>query len=86
MAGFLNKQMMKQIQRIQSPEEVSKLMEDLWVGHKAGLKPHENLVFWVDLPPLTDEEKAEIEAKKKAKLKAEKENYDTQNDLYGAFI
>ena len=44
-----------------TPEGVSKLMEKLWTRHKAGLKQSENNVFWVDLPPLTDEEKAEIE-------------------------
>ena len=73
-------------QRIKSPEEVTKLMEDLWVSHRAGLKPQGNLVFWVDLPPLTEEEKAEIEAKKKAELEAAKEKEDDSEDLYGAWI
>ena len=53
-------------QRIKTPEGVSKLMEDLWLRHKAGLKQPENNVFWVDFPPLTEEEKAEIEAEKEA--------------------
>ena len=63
-------------QRIKTPEGVSKLMENLWLRHKAGLKQPENNVFWVDFPPLTEEEKAEIEAKKKAELKVGKEEDD----------
>ena len=53
-------------QRIKTPEGVWKLMENLWLRHKAGLKQPENNVFWVDFPPLTEEEKAEIEAEKEA--------------------
>ena len=63
-------------QRIKTPEGVSKLMENLWLRHKAGLKQPENNVFWVDFPPLTEEEKAEIVAEKKAELEAAKENDD----------
>ena len=40
----------------------------------------------VDLPPLTEEEKAEIEAEKKAELEAAKEKDDKPEDLYGAWI
>ena len=72
--------------RIQSPEEMSKLMKDLWLRHKAGLKQPENIVFWVDFPPLTEEEKAEIEAEKKAELEAAKDKDDKPADLYGAWI
>lgn len=50
--------------RIQSPEGVTRMMENLWLRHKAGLKQRGNNVFWVDFPPLTEEEKAEIEGKK----------------------
>ena len=56
-------------QRIKSPEGVQKLMEELWHRHKTGLKRPENNVFWVDLPPLTEEEKAEIEAEKKSRIR-----------------
>ena len=73
-------------QRIKTPEGVSKLMEDLWLRHKKGLKQSQNNVFWVDFPPLTEEEKAEIEAKKKADLEAAKEKDDKDEDLYGAWI
>ena len=38
------------------------------------------------LPPLTEEEKSEIVAEKKAELEAAKENYDKPEDLYGAWI
>ena len=56
---------MENKQHIKTPEGVSMLMENLWLRHKAGLKRPGNNVFWVDLPPLTEEEKAEIEANKK---------------------
>ena len=72
--------------RIQSPEGVTRLMEELWSRHKAGLKQPENNVFWVDFPPLTEEEKAEIEAEKKAELEAAKAKDDKPEDLYGAWI
>lgn len=52
-------------QRIKTPEGVSKLMEDLWINHRAGLKQPVKNAFWIDLPLLTEEEKAEIEAEKK---------------------
>lgn len=52
-------------QRIKTPDGVSKLLEEMWKRHKAGIKQPENNVFWVDFPPLTEEEKAEIEAEKK---------------------
>ena len=41
---------------IKSPKEVAKLMEDLWLNHKAGIKAPLNNVFWVELPPLTENE------------------------------
>ena len=50
--------------RISSPDGVSKLMEDMWSRHKAGRKQPENNMFLVDLPPLTEEEKAAIAAEK----------------------
>ena len=90
--------MKKENNRIQSPEGISRLMEDLWLRHIAGLKQPENNVFWVDLPPLTEEEKAEIEAKKKAELEAAKvidevasehsvdEHEDKPEDFFGAWI
>ena len=37
---------------IQSPEGVSKLMEELWLRHAAGLKQPRDNMFWVDFPPL----------------------------------
>ena len=56
--------------RIQTPEGVARLMENLWLRHKSGLKQPENNVFMVDLPPLTEEEKAEIEAEKKSRIRS----------------
>ena len=49
---------------VKSPEEVAKLMEDLWLNHKAGNKASQNNVFWVEHPPLSEEEKASIRTKK----------------------
>ena len=40
---------------IKSPEEVRKLMEDLWLNHKAGNPLHKNNVFFVEFPPLSKE-------------------------------
>ena len=77
---------MNKKQRIKTPEGVSRLMEELWLRHKAGLKQPENNVFMVDLPPLTEEEKAEIEAEKKAELEAAKGKDDKPEDLYVAWI
>lgn len=74
------------MEHVKSPEGVAKLLENLWLRHKAGLKQPENNVFWVDFPPLTEEEKAEIEAKKKAELRAAEEIDDNPEDLYGAWI
>lgn len=40
------------IQLIQSPEEVSSLLKDLWINHKNGIIPSGEKVFMVKLPPL----------------------------------
>ena len=73
-------------QRINSPEGISKLVEELWIRHKAGLKQPKNNIFWVDFPTLTEEEKAEIEAQKKAEIEEAQEKDDKAEDLYGAWI
>lgn len=65
-------------QHVKTPEGVSKLLEELWLRHKAGLKQPENNVFFVDFPPLTEEEKAAIEAEKKSELCAR--NFNNQED------
>lgn len=46
-----------EIPKIQSPEEVRKLMEDLWVNHKSGNKTLKNKVFMVQMPPLESNSK-----------------------------
>ena len=66
---------------IKSPEEVFKLMEDLWLNHKAGNKSPKNNIFWVELPPLSEEEKESIRAKKEDELKAAKDKDDKPEDL-----
>ena len=77
---------MEDRQRITTPEGVSKLMAEMWLRHKAGLKQPENNVFWVDFHPLTEEEMTEIESKEKAELEASKEKDDEPEDLYGGWI
>ena len=77
---------MKKMQRIQSPEGVAELMRELWLEHQLGSKGHRKKEYWVDFPPLTEEEKAEIEAKKKAELETAKEKDDKPEDLFGAWI
>ena len=43
------------IQLIQSPEEVSSLLKDLWINHKNGITPSGEKVFIVKLPPLENQ-------------------------------
>ena len=71
---------------VKSPEEVTKLMEILWLNHKAGNKAPKNNVFWVEFSPLSEEEKASIRAKKEAELKEAKDKDDKPEDLYGVWI
>ena len=77
---------MEDKQHIKTPEGVAKLLKELWLRHKAGLQQPENNVFWVDFPPLTEEERAVFRGKKGAELKATKEKDDKPEDLYGAWI
>ena len=76
---------MDKMQRVRTPDGVSKLLEELWMRHKAGLKQPENNVYWVDFPPLTEEEQNEINAREEAKRNA-KEQDDKPEDLYGSWI
>ena len=65
---------MEDKKHIKTPEGVSQLMENLWLRHKAGFKQSNYNVFWVDFPPLTEEEKAEIEAEKKSETNEPNKN------------
>lgn len=56
---------MEKKQFVKSPEGVRKLMEDLWNKHHNNQPFPLDNVYWVELPPLTEEEKAQIAAKKK---------------------
>ena len=67
---------------IHSPERVTLLMENMWLRHKAGMKQRSNNVFFVDLPPLTEEEREEI-CRKDAF--AHSSDY-TQEELFGGWI
>lgn len=70
------------MKKIQSPEGVSLLMENLWLRHKAGMKQRPSNVYMVELPPPTEEELAE--ARRKAKRNSRPD--DDPEDLYGAWI
>lgn len=54
--------------RIQAPEGVKQLMQELWLKHQSGDKSTNGRIFWVDLPEPTEEEKrimAENQASRK---------------------
>lgn len=48
---------------VKSPEGVALLMENMWFRHSSGMKQSSDNVFYVELPPLTEEERAEIHRK-----------------------
>ncbi len=48
---------MMKIERIKSPEGVRNLMAELWANHVKGGKASSCLVYMVDLPEPTEEEK-----------------------------
>lgn len=50
-------------QRINSPEGVALLMENIWRRHQNGMGQRKNNVFFVDLPTLTEEEKQNCKSK-----------------------
>ena len=70
------------MKKIQIPEGVALLMENMWLRHKAGMKQRSDNVFFVDFPPLTEEEKEEIRRKDASKQRPD----DTQEDLFGGWI
>lgn len=63
---------------IQAPDGVALLMENLWLRHKVGIKPPTNNVFFVELPPLSEKEKA-------GKDIIDSQNY-SQEELYVVWI
>ena len=44
-------------ERIQAPEGIKKLMEELWLKHQSGEKSSKAQIYMVDLPEPTEEEK-----------------------------
>ncbi|MDE6051446.1 MAG: hypothetical protein K2G08_07150 [Paramuribaculum sp.] len=65
------------LKHINAPEGVSLLMEHLWLRHRRGFKQRPNNIFIVDLPPLTEEEKQQ--------LNSLSSDYSPE-ELYGAWI
>ncbi len=45
-------------QSVKSPDGMTQLLENLWLRHRAGMKPSKNNIFMVELPPPTPEELA----------------------------
>lgn len=43
--------------RVQAPQGIKELMQELWQKHKSGDKSRTERIFWVDLPEPTEEEK-----------------------------
>lgn len=70
------------MKRIQSPEGVALLMENMWLRHKAGMNQRPDNVFFVEFPPLTEEEKEEIRRRDAADYRPD----DTQEELFGGWI
>lgn len=44
-------------ERIQAPEGLKKLMQELWLKHHSGEESGTGRIYWVDLPEPTEEEK-----------------------------
>lgn len=70
------------MKKIQTPEGVALLMENMWLRHNAGMKQRPDNVFFVEFPPLTEEEKEEIRRKDASNQHPD----DTQEDLFGGWI
>lgn len=54
---------------LDTPDGVGMLMESIWLRHQLNLPQRKNNVFFIDLPPLTDEEKAAIKAQEEAEAR-----------------
>ena len=72
---------MKIDKTIKSPEGVSLLMENMWLRHRAGMQQRPCNVFMVELPPLTEEDKAALRSEKQ-----EKSIDEDSEEFYCAFI
>ena len=72
---------MKIDKTIKSPEGVSLLMENMWLRHRAGMQQRPSNVFMVELPPLTEEEKAALRSEKQ-----DKSTDEDSEEFYCAFI
>ncbi|MDE5836972.1 MAG: hypothetical protein K2H50_08200 [Paramuribaculum sp.] len=67
---------------LQSPEGVALLLENMWLRYKAGMKQRSDNVFFIDFPPLTEEEREEIRRKDDLSQRPD----DTQEELFGGWI
>ena len=54
-------------ERIQAPEGVKKLMEELWLKHQSGNRQTSGRIFFVDLPEPTEEERRIMAANRAAR-------------------
>lgn len=77
---FASEQNIIEMKTIKTPEGVALLMENMWLRHKAGMKQRTDNLFFVDFPPLTEEEK--IHRQEEATRRPD----DTQEELFGGWI
>ena len=47
------------MKNLKSNEEIVRLLENLWLRHKAGLPQRKDNAFWIEMPPDSCEDKEE---------------------------
>lgn len=65
---------------LDSPDGVGMLMESLWLRHQLNMPQRKNNVFIIDLPPLTEKEKAQIKAQEEAEAKENATSNMSENE------
>ena len=73
-----------EVERIQAPEGVRKLMEELWLKHQQGEISGGGNIYWVDLPEPTEEEKRIMAANRAARKHVIFDEAELQNLLDNA--
>ena len=73
-----------EVERIQAPEGVRKLMQELWLKHQPGETSGGGNIYWVDLPEPTEEEKRIMAANRAARKPVIFDEAELQNLLDNA--
>lgn len=71
-------------ERINAPDGIKKLMEELWLNHQSGGKQASGRIFLVDLPEPTEEEKRIMSANRAARKPVILDETELQNLLDNA--